>query len=612
MLLLVRRGAIPLLLRRWFGELRDALKTWLSVTRTWATIVLALAVPAAMARAPAGTPEREYTIAQAQFRPEPYPKERREQFDREERRYYEAPQRRQEAPQRREPRLEPTPQLPPPRAWRQQETQQREEEPRGYPSPPEWRSDPPEPSYSREYLPPPQERREERYDTTQEDRRPGLPYPRTFERDREWQPERQRQRPPPPEPPLWPEQRERTQDPAPWVPERPIERPRQRAPVYQEPEGDLVSLGQQLFFDPQFSKSRNTSCASCHRPDRAWSDVGKTSRADDGKRGRRNAPSLINVGQLPVILWSGRLKSLEAQATEPWKRGEMGISLQEAEHRLREDPEYVALFRNVLGRAPSASGMAEALAAFQRTLVSDETRLERYLRGDPRALSPVERDGHLVFEHRAGCGSCHTVQASFRAGAPLQLSDYRYHNTGVGWRGRYTDTGRFEVTKRQSDMGAFRTPPLRNLTLTAPYMHDGSIPTLEAVVDFYDKGGADNPYQSRLIRPLHLSAYDKHALVAFLRTLDDPVRTVHRCRPPACGHTGQPRRSWVEPQAYRPKVYSWKVLREAKPKPRYIEPAVYRPARHYEKPLFYEPGITPFARGFSEVERGLNALFAPR
>jgi len=196
----------------------------------------------------------------------------------------------------------------------------------------------------------------------------------------------------------------------------------------------------------------------------------------------------------------------------------MGITVAQAERRLRGNPEYVDLFREHLGEAPSASGMAAALAAYERTLISPETRFERYLRGgDPSLLSPIERDGHLIFEQRAGCAACHVMQPAFGEGAPLLLSDFQFHNTGIGYKGngRFADDGRARVTKRKADLGAFRTPALRNLDKTAPYMHDGSIRTLKDVVEFYDQGGRPNPYQDPAIRPLYLTDYEKDALVAF-------------------------------------------------------------------------------------------------
>ena len=233
---------------------------------------------------------------------------------------------------------------------------------------------------------------------------------------------------------------------------------------------------------------------------------------------------LINSDALPSLLWDGRLCTLEQQALEPWKRGEMSITAAEAVHRLRGIPDYVDLFREHLGQAPSASGMAAALAAYQRTLIPRENRFERYLRyGDPRLLSPIERDGHFIFEERAGCGTWHVIQPAFRDGAPLELLDFQFQNTGVTYRGngRFADDARAEVTKRKADLGAFHTPALRNLGITAPDMHDGSIRSLKDVVEFYDRGGRPNPNLDRAIRPLYLTDYEKEALVAFLLTLDD-------------------------------------------------------------------------------------------
>src|SRR5262249_54341478 len=203
------------------------------------------------------------------------------------------------------------------------------------------------------------------------------------------------------------------------------------------------------------------------------------------------------------------------------------ISVEEAEYRLKADPEYVHLFRHAFGRGPTAAGMASALAAYQRTLVSSESRFERFLRAnDPRLLSSLERDGYLVFDRRAGCSNCHRLSAARFEGweaAPLLLSDFRFHNLGIGYRsGAFLDPGRAALTRLERDLGAFRTPSLRNVARTAPYMHDGSFATLEDVIEFYDRGGRPNPNLSPLLRPLLLSPYEKAALVAFLRTLNDP------------------------------------------------------------------------------------------
>jgi cytochrome c peroxidase len=226
-------------------------------------------------------------------------------------------------------------------------------------------------------------------------------------------------------------------------------------------------------------------------------------------------------------MWDGRFRTLEQQALGPFRRGEMGITVEQAERRLRRDAEYVYLFDLAFQHPPSADGMARALGAYQRTLVSAENRFERFLRtNDTSVLSSLERDGYIVFDGRAACSHCHQFsrpRVDMWGETPLLLTDARFHNLGIGYRSaQFTDPGRFGVTGARRDLGAFRTPSLRNLGRTGPFMHDGSLATLENVVEFYDRGGRANPWLSPRIRPLFLSSYEKAALVAFLRSLNDP------------------------------------------------------------------------------------------
>jgi len=306
------------------------------------------------------------------------------------------------------------------------------------------------------------------------------------------------------------------------------ERPAVARDYFPEPSlaSNAITLGEKLFFDTRLSRTGTTACASCHRPEYAFAERRPVSVSDNGRRGQRNAPSLINVRYVPALMWDGRLRSLEQQALSPFRRGEMGITVEEAEYRLRRDPEYVTLFDLAFARPPSADGLARALAAYQRTLVGAENRFERFLRtNDPRALTQLERDGYGIFDGRAGCSNCHHFsrpRADPWQEAPLLLTDWQFHNLGIGFRsGRFTDPGRYAVTGRERDLGAFRTPALRNLDPTGPYMHDGSLPTLEEVIEFYDRGGRPNPYLSPRLAPLFLSGYEKAALVAFLRSLND-------------------------------------------------------------------------------------------
>jgi cytochrome c peroxidase len=236
-----------------------------------------------------------------------------------------------------------------------------------------------------------------------------------------------------------------------------------------------------MFFDGSFSKSGSTSLASCHRPNKVLSDIWRPSRADE----RRNAPSLTNVAGLLVILWDGSLKAREEQAVQPWKRGDMGITLDVAERWLRNSPEYNELFRVHKGRVVSVTAMAEAIVRYQRNLI---------LRGgDPRVLRPTAYDGWLLFNQRPGCMTCQTMQPEFRQGAPLMLSGFRFHNAGVGYNGHgrgasQRDLGRREHTRDKADTGAYGTLPPRNLSLTTPYIQGGSLATLEDAVKFDDRG----------------------------------------------------------------------------------------------------------------------------
>jgi cytochrome c peroxidase len=287
----------------------------------------------------------------------------------------------------------------------------------------------------------------------------------------------------------------------------------------------LALLGQNLFYDAGLSRTGRTACATCHDPNHAFAQPTRVSQSDGGQLGLRNAPSLINAGLFPVLMWDGRFRTLEQQALSPFLRGEMGIDLGEAELRLNSDAEYLHLFRVALNSRPSANGMAIALAAYQRTLISGRNRFDRFiLNSEAENFSALELDGLLLFENKAACGNCHRLQppVNRRASGFRLFTDFRFHNLGIGYAaGRFPDSGRYQISGFENDVGAFRTPSLRNVAVTAPYMHDGSLATLENVIDFYDAGGRPNPNLSPLIRPLFLDVYEKAALVAFLQTLTD-------------------------------------------------------------------------------------------
>jgi len=266
---------------------------------------------------------------------------------------------------------------------------------------------------------------------------------------------------------------------------------------------EKVELGRRLFFDRRLSRDGSISCATCHQPSRAFSDNRAIAVGIDGRVGRRNAPAIINRGYGRAFFWDGRETTLEAQVIKPIEDpNEMDSTVAAAAARV--------------GVAPD--DLANALASFVRSILSGNSRVDRFAYGDREALTAEEQRGLQVFRGKGNCTACH-IGPTF--------SDERFHNTGIAWQapsradepGVLADDGRFLVTGDDSDRGAFKTPTLRDVALTAPYMHDGSIATLEDVVEFYDLGGRPNPSIDADISPLRLAPEDKRALVALLRAL---------------------------------------------------------------------------------------------
>jgi cytochrome c peroxidase len=291
------------------------------------------------------------------------------------------------------------------------------------------------------------------------------------------------------------------------------------------PDEQLAALGEKLFFDTRLSATGRTACASCHDPRYSFAEPRRVSLSDNGKPGRRNAPSLLDVGLRPSLMWDGKFHALEQQMFGPFESGEMGIGVEHAVQRLHADSRYAHQFREALGNWPTPDGMARAISAFQRTLLSRESRLDRLLMlNDVSGLMRLELDGYEIFTRKAPCSACHRpfpLQPDGRKYRRPLFSDFQYHNIGVGYRHGEPDAGRYELTRHQPDWGAFRTPSLRNSAKTPPYMHDGSFATLEEVVEYYSAGGRPNPNLSPLIRPLHLDGYEKSALVAFIRAMGE-------------------------------------------------------------------------------------------
>ena len=261
-----------------------------------------------------------------------------------------------------------------------------------------------------------------------------------------------------------------------------------------------IELGRQLFFDKRLSRDGTLSCAGCHDPERAFSDGRTVARGVGGAEGVRNSSALINRGYGQSFFWDGRAGSLERQAIEPiLNPKELALTKDELERRTRL----------------SAEEVAAALASYVRTIRSGDSPYDRFTMGQTGALSPPERAGLDLFRGKGHCVNCH---------AGPNFSDEQYHNTGVSWAGsRFTDDGRFAVSGREEDRGAFKTPTLREVARTAPYMHDGSLGTLEQVVDFYSEGGRANPQLDPEIRARRFTPEEKRALVAFLRSLSGTV-----------------------------------------------------------------------------------------
>jgi cytochrome c peroxidase len=263
-----------------------------------------------------------------------------------------------------------------------------------------------------------------------------------------------------------------------------------------------------LFFEPGISADGRTSCATCHQPALFFTDGRPVSRGVFGRTGARNAPTILNRAYGRWAFWDGRASTLEEQvAMAIAGETDLGSSMEAVVAHLGSDSTYRRDFVSVFGEPPTARGVRSAIATFMRTQLSGDSAFDRYVSGEKAALGAEERRGVELFNGRARCSRCHS--------GPL-FSDEEFHNTGAG---ASADPGRFAVTGDERDRGRFKTPSLRNVADTGPYMHDGSIARLADVVDFYDRGGSANRRLDDDLQPLHLSAREKAALVAFLRSL---------------------------------------------------------------------------------------------
>jgi cytochrome c peroxidase len=288
-----------------------------------------------------------------------------------------------------------------------------------------------------------------------------------------------------------------------------------------------IALGKLLYFDPRLSDDGTIACASCHNPALGWSNGLSFAFGVRGQTGTRSAPTVLNAAYLDTLFWDGRARSLEEQAKGPLTNPiEMGVQDGAAiAARVAAVPAYKAQFDKVFGASGvTFDNLVKAIAAYERTIVAANSPFDRYkYGGDKSALTPAQVRGLALFEDKDGpnCAKCHRFD-DFSA----LLTDLRFHNVGVGSDRPDPDIGREAVTGRPEDRGKFRTPSLRNIALTAPYMHDGRFATLGQVVDFYMGGGTKNPNLDPDIRPFKLTPDQKADLIAFLNALTGEVPQV--------------------------------------------------------------------------------------
>ena len=276
-----------------------------------------------------------------------------------------------------------------------------------------------------------------------------------------------------------------------------------------------IELGRFLFFDKRMSQDNTISCSTCHIPVLAFTDGQPVSTGISHQQGGRSAPTAINRGFSKVQFWDGRAPTLEAQSVGPLSNSiEHGFPDNNAVvAKINQIKGYKKLFTNAFGTDTITIGhVGKAIASFQRTLISGNSPFDRFdYNGEENAISESAKRGKKLFFDKARCNLCHFG---------TNFSDEKFHNIGIGWGGENLDVGRFNVTKDTKDMGAFKTPTLREISKTAPYMHDGRFATLEDVVEHYNAGGVKNPFLDNQIIPLNLTESDKRDLVEMLRTLN--------------------------------------------------------------------------------------------
>lgn len=285
--------------------------------------------------------------------------------------------------------------------------------------------------------------------------------------------------------------------------------PMKYPPGVAPPTAAEIELGKQLYFDPRLSDDRTVSCATCHDPSKGWSNGEQFATGIKGQLGGRSAPTIINAAYFPLQFWDGRADWIDGQAMGPVQNPiEMGMTIASVVNRLKGIPGYKKQFETLYKDGVNEKNIARAIASFERTILSGNAPFDRYKAGDKAAMSAAAVRGMDIFFNKAHCTACHSGP---------HFTDGGFHNIGVGMDRKKFDKGRFDISKLEGDTGSFKTPTLREIARTAPYMHDGSLKTLEDVIDYYDRGGNKNEWLDEEMHVLKLTKEQKTDLATFLR-----------------------------------------------------------------------------------------------
>jgi len=284
-------------------------------------------------------------------------------------------------------------------------------------------------------------------------------------------------------------------------------------PEDNKPTASRVELGRRLFFDPILSKDSSIACASCHIPEFAFADTVAISSGVNGPSGKRNSYSILNVAYQKALFMEGGVPNLELQALAPLgESSEQQILISDAAKRLKKNKEYQKLAHRAYNRDIDPYVITRAIAAYERTLLSANSRYDAYHAGNENALTTLEKKGMELFYGKANCSSCHSG---------FLFTNQEFEN--IGLYANYNDVGRMRLTNDSSDFGKFKVPSLRNVSKTAPYMHDGSVATLSETIEHFNSGGKPQKNLSLKIKPLDLNVDEKESLLAFLIALEDTI-----------------------------------------------------------------------------------------